>query len=245
MTLTVELMGARPRSDEQISQLFGDGWPAFITADQTVKQYIGTVRRLFSDLEIVLLGADDVPVAAGWAVPLQWDGEPAHLPRGYTDSLVRAVEGHALGEVPDTLVVMAAQVHPGRRGQGLAAEFLTAMRGLAAQRGWRRVIAPVRPTLKSRYPLTPIGRFATWVRDDGLLLDPWLRIHQRLGAEVIGTASASQRMTGTVEQWETWAEMLFPDSGDYVIAKGLSTVRIDRETDEGVYVEPNVWMRHQ
>jgi GNAT superfamily N-acetyltransferase len=227
-----------------MNQLFGDGWPAFITADQTVKQYIGTVRRLFANLEIVLLDADDVPVAAGWAVPLRWDGEPAHLPGGYTDSRVRAVDGHDQGESPNTLVVMAAQVHPGRRGQGLAAEFLTAMRRLAGQRGWPRVIAPVRPTLKAR-PLAPIERFATWVRDDGLLLDPWLRTHQRLGAELIGTAPASQTMTGTVKQWENWTKMLFPDSGEYVIADGLSTLRIDRDGDEGVYVEPNVWMRHQ
>ena len=228
-----------------MEELFGDGWPAFITADQTVKQYIGTVRRLFADLEIVLLDADDVPVAAGWAVPLPWDGQPAHLPGGYTNSLVRAVEGQERGETPDTLVVMAAQVHPGRRGEGLAAEFLTAMRRLASQRGWPRVVAPVRPTLKSRYPLATIERFATWVRDDGSLLDPWLHTHQRLGAKLIGTAPTSQTMTGTVEQWQTWTGMLFPDSGEYVIPDGLSTLRIDRDTEKGVYVEPNVWMRHQ
>ncbi|GAA3262915.1 hypothetical protein GCM10010469_31050 [Streptomyces labedae] len=28
-------------------------------------------------------------------------------------------------------------------------------------------------------------------------------------------------------------------------ATGLSLLRIDRESDEGVYREPNVWMRHR
>jgi GNAT superfamily N-acetyltransferase len=244
MTLSVEIMTARARPDDQIEQLFGDGWPAFITADHVVTQHIGKVRRLFADLEIVLLDEGDVPVAAGWAVPLRWDGDPAHLPGGYTDSLVRAVDGHDGSERPDTLVVMAAQVHPGRRGQGLAGELLSAMRHLAAQRGWARVIAPVRPTLKSRYPLTSIDRFASWTRDDGLSLDPWLRTHQRLGARVIATAPASQTMTGTVRQWEEWAGMRFPDSGTYVIPGGLSTLQIDLGDDRGIYIEPNVWMEH-
>ena len=244
MTSTVETMGARDRSADQLEDLFGDGWPAFITADEVVKEHIGTVRRLFADLELVLLDADDVPVAAGWAVPLRWDGEPAHLPDGYSDSLVRAVEGHETAERPDTLVVMAAQVHPGRRGQGLAGELLTAMRSLADQRGWSRVVAPVRPTLKVRYPLTPIEKFASWTREDGLSLDPWLRTHQRLGARIIATAPNSQTMTGTVDRWEEWAGMRFPDSGVYVIPDGLSVLRIDVGNDSGVYVEPNVWMRH-
>ena len=95
-----------------MDRLFGDGWPAFSTADQVVKRYIDQVRRLFADLELVLLDADDVLVAAGWAVPIRWDGGPAHLPEGYTDSLVRAVEGHQRGDGADTMVVMAAQVAP-------------------------------------------------------------------------------------------------------------------------------------
>lgn len=245
MTTTVETMGARERPDDQMDQLFGDGWPAFITADQVVKEYIGTVRDLFADLELVLLDVDDIPVAAGWAVPFCWGGDPRNLPSGYTDTLVRAVEGHNKGESPDTLVVMAAQVYPGRRGQGLAGEFLTAMRTLADQKGWARVVAPVRPTLKSRYPLTPIEQFASWTRHDGLPLDPWLRTHQRLGAKIIANAPTSQTMTGTVSQWEEWAGMCFPDSGTYVIPDGLSTLQIDVDNDRGVYVEPNVWLQHR
>ncbi len=80
MTSTVETMGARERSEDQMEQLFGDGWPEFIAADQVVEEYIGTVRQLFADLELVLLDGDDVPVAAGWAVPLRWDGDPANFP---------------------------------------------------------------------------------------------------------------------------------------------------------------------
>jgi GNAT superfamily N-acetyltransferase len=228
-----------------MARLFADGWPAFITADQEVKRHIGFIREVFADLELVLLDDDDVIVAAGWAVPIRWNGDPADLPAGYTETLGRAVADHEQGSAVDTLVVMAAQVHPDRRGLGLAGELLTALRRLAEDRGLARVIAPVRPTLKARYPLTPIDRFAAWTRRDGSPLDPWVRTHWRLGARIIATATRSQVMTGTVTEWEAWTGLAFPDSGDYVIPDGLSTLHIDCAADLGTYVEPNIWLQHQ
>jgi len=245
MALVVERMLDRPRPDEQMARLFGDGWPEFITADQEVKRYLGRVRELFGDLELVLLDSDDRIVAAGWSVPLRWNGDPVQLPGGYTDSLARAVDGYRRDVQPDTLVIAAAQVHPELRGRGIAAELLTALAGPADGRGWTRVIAPVRPTLKARYPLTPIDRFASWTRPDGAPLDPWLRTHWRMGARIIATAPRSQTMTGTVAEWERWCGMVFPDSGDYVIPDGLALLRIDRDADQGTYVEPNVWVQHR
>ena len=38
--------------------------------------------------------------------------------------------------------------------------------------------------------------------------------------------------------------MAFPESGAYVVSGALVPIEIDRERDEGVYVEPNVWMVH-
>ncbi len=228
-----------------MARLFADGWPAFITADQEVKRHIGFIRDVFADLELALLDADDVIVAAGWAVPIRWTGDPAELPTGYTDSLGRAVADHQQGSPVDTLVVMAAQVHPERRGTGLAGHLLTALRRLAEDRELVRVIAPVRPTLKARYPLTPIDRFAAWTRGDGSPLDPWVRTHWRLGARIIATAPRSQVMTGTVAEWESWTGLVFPDSGDYVIPDGLSTLHIDFDADLGKYVEPSIWVQHQ
>ncbi|CAL9353545.1 hypothetical protein SUDANB176_00525 [Streptomyces sp. enrichment culture] len=83
-----------------------------------------------------------------------------------------------------------------------------------------------------------------WSREDGTALDPWIRTHQRLGAEILSAAPASQTMTGTVAEWERWTGMAFPESGDYVIPGGLGLLRISRSADQGVYREPNVWMRH-
>ncbi len=52
------------------------------------------------------------------------------------------------------------------------------------------------------------------------------------------------RISGSVTDWEGWTGMRFPDTGSYVVPGALVPVEIDRERDEGVYVEPNVWMHH-
>ncbi|MFJ8579415.1 hypothetical protein [Micromonospora sp. NPDC093277] len=227
-----------------MTRLFTGGWPEFIFHDKETERYIGRVRELFRHLELVLLDDGEV-VAAGWAVPLRWNGQIDDLPAGYNDSLARAINVHDAGESPDTLVILAAQVRHDVQGKGLAGELLTALRHLAEQAGWPRVICPVRPTLKDRYPLTAIDRYIEWTRPDGAPLDPWVRTHWRLGARVLAPAPCSQVITGTVADWQTWTGMAFPDSGDYVIPDGLSTLHIDREADQGLYVEPNVWLRHQ
>ena len=41
------------------------------------------------------------------------------------------------------------------------------MAGLARDAGLAHLIAPVRPTLKDRYPTIPIERYARWMRPMG------------------------------------------------------------------------------
>ena len=43
----------------------------------------------------------------------------------------------------------------------------------------------------------------------------------------------------------TGRSCVFPETGTYVVPGALVPVEIDRERDEGVYVEPNVWMHHR
>lgn len=59
-----------------------------------------------------------------------------------------------------------------------------------------------------------------------------------------GVCERSMTAGGTIAEWERWAGMAFPESGDHVVPGPLVPVAIDRERDEGLYVEPNVRMRH-
>jgi hypothetical protein len=119
------------------------------------------------------------------------------------------------------------------------------MRDTARDHGFEYLVAPVRPSWKARYPLVPIDRYVTWRIDDGRLFDPWLRAHANLGAELVRPCHESMTIPGTVAEWEEWAVMPFPESGSYVVPGALEPVLIDRERDQGTYVEPNVWMLHR
>ena len=240
---TVVTSRDRPDLDDQARAALRAVWPEFIFHDPVAAAHIGRVGDYFADLDILLLDDGEV-VAGGWGVPLHWDADPGTLPDGYDGALVSSVSAHENGTAPDTLSVMAAAVKTGLQGGGLAGRVLTALRERALAAGLQRVIAPVRPTLKTRYPLTPMADFAGWTRDDGLHLDPWVRTHQRLGASILGPAPRSMVITGAVAEWEEWAEMAFPQTGRYVVPMALDLVEIDREQDRGTYEETNLWMRH-
>ena len=229
--------------DEQAREAFRQVWPEFIFHDPVSSEHIGRVETYFPDYDVLVLDGGQV-VAGGWGVPIRWDETIAALPEGYDGALVSAVTSYEEAVPADTLCIMAAAVRSDRQGAGLAGKTLTALRDRAAAAGLLRVIAPVRPALKSRYPLTSMEAFARWSRSDGLHIDPWIRTHQRLGATILAPAPNSMIITGTVAEWEDWAAMAFPETGHYVVPDALDLVAIDREADRGTYAETNLWIRH-
>jgi len=241
--IAIVTTGERPDLDGQVRAAFRAVWPEFIFHDPVSGEYLERVEAYFPHLDILLVDRGEV-VAGGWGVPITWKGAIASLPDGYDGALVRSVTGHETGIQPDTLSVMAAAVRADRPGRGLASQVPTALRQRASSLGLTRMLAPVRPTLKSRYPLTPTAEFAKWVRTDGQHLDPWVRTDQRLGAAILAPAPRSMVITGQVSEGESWAEMALPQSGLYVVPGGLDLVEIDREADRGTDAETNLWMRH-
>ena len=166
------------------------------------------------------------------------------MPDGWDDQLLRAVADHEAGRDPDTLGALQIVVDPARQGSGLSGQMLQGMRALGSERRMRALIACVRPTWKERYPLVPIERYARWTRDDGLPFDPWIRLHVKLGGRIVRGVPHAMTIPGTVADWESWTEMSFPESGDYVVPRAAALVSIDRERDQGIYHDPNVWMVH-
>ena len=196
----------------------------------------------FPEFQLVLCDAAGGEILAQvHSLPLAWDGTIGGLPAGIDGAISRAFEPGS----PSNICAMAVEIPSHHRGKGLSRIALEAMAELAGRHGLRGLIAPVRPTWKERYPITPIERYARWTRRDGLPFDPWLRVHARLGGEVLRPEPRSLRITGTVGEWEGWTGMRFPESGDYVFPHGLAPLHVDREEDKGSYWEPNIWMRHR
>lgn len=231
----------RPDLAERTEEV-GNVWPEFVHHAR-LNRHWHRLREDFLDFQLVLYDDEaDVVLGRGHSIPFAWDGSRDDLPDGVEGVFDRVFEEG--GGRPTTLSAVAAVVDPRHQGRGLSALVIEGMRAAAARGGLDALVAPVRPTLKARYPLTPMERYRTWRRADGEVFDPWLRVHERLGAEILGVCPGSLLVSGTVAEWEEWTGMAFPDSGEYVVEGALVPVEIDRDADVGRYVEPNVWMRH-
>jgi hypothetical protein len=220
-------------------------WPEYNVHSPISNRYWNRLNTEFPDHQFVLYdeSADEV-VAMGHSVPVVWDGTIDGLPDGFDAILPAAFALLEAGAPGTTLCALAVQIPERSQGAGHSATMLGAMREIAARHGLDALIAPVRPSQKERYPLVPIERYAAWRRPDGLPFDPWMRVHERLGATILRPEPQSLMIPGTVAEWEDWTGMRFPESGDYWFPRGLATVRIDVEAGTGVYWEPNVWMLH-
>jgi hypothetical protein len=234
----------RPDLGEQSRAALLPVWPEFILHDQVSALLMGQVADCFPSCDIRIL-EDGAVVAGSWGVPLRWDGRPEALPAGYDEALISAITGYEHGVPPDTLCVMAVAVRADRQGAGLGGQALIAMRSVTSETGLQRMISPVRPVLKCRYPLTPMADYARWTRPDGTHVDPWIRTHLRLGGTILRPAARSMIVTGTVADWEEWSGLAFPESGRYVVPGALDLIEIDRERDVGSYAETNLWIRHR
>jgi GNAT superfamily N-acetyltransferase len=245
MTMHTYTLEERPDLVPQAEAVNASAGPAFMEHDEVANRLWDRLARDFAAYQFVLCDEADIVIAAGNAVPVTWDSTLQGLPdAGWDGILQRAADDFDAGRTPDALAALSVAVAPGHQAKGLGGAMLEGMHAIARAHGFTTLIAPVRPTLKCAYPLTPIERNVHWTRDDGAPFDPWLRAHWRVGARILGLASRSMCIRGTVKEWEEWAGMPFPESGMYVVPGALTTVSIDCEKDEGVYVEPGVWMKH-
>lgn len=221
-------------------------WPTFMQRTPVGSRYWTRLYEVFPALQFVLYDDDqEAIVAVGNSLALAWDGDARVLPdRGWDWAMHQAFADYEAGRPPRTQCALAIVVHPQQQGRGLSRRAVEAMRAVGAAQGLRRLIAPVRPSLKAHYPLVPMERYLRWQTSDGLPFDPWIRVHARLGAKIARICAESMHIPGSVVDWEQWTGMAFPDSDRYVVPGALDLVHIDRATDQGLYVEPNVWMVH-
>lgn len=219
-------------------------WPEFMMRDVYAAKLWSYVYSVFQEFQLYLLNEEQAPIAVGQTMPLVWNGDMNDLPIGWADTLVRGTNDFEADRQPNTLAALEISIQPEYRGQGVSYRMIKAIRKLAARHDLQAVIVAVRPSLKSRYPITPMERYARWRRADGAPFDPWLRAHWRSGGEILKMAHPSMVVEAAVAEWEEWTGLLFPESGEYVIADALAPIQIDVEMNIGRYVEPNVWVHH-
>ena len=241
MTLEIKTLEAHPQGKDQIKRLSQQAWPEFLRNADDV--HWGELETQFGNFQILFTMGNQL-AAVGHTVPFHWDGKFDSLPQTIEGLILAAMDCIKTGQDPNNLAALAVMIDPAFRGQGLSPKVLAAMKKLGAAQGLSSLVVPVRPTLKSRYPITPFEKYVTWKRDDGAPFDPWLRVHHRLGGKVLGITHRALTVDAPVDRWQKWAQMAFPATGEYVVDGALQPITINREENWGRYRDPNLWFQH-
>jgi len=224
---------------------FPDSWPEFMYHDSVSPLLYEQLAGAYPQHCLIAVAGSE-PVARAYTVPFAWAGDPdTDLPSGHDAVILRAAADRLAGRTPNLVAAVEVTVRPERRGTGLSARLLDALRRHTAGLGYASLVVPVRPNGKPGYPDVPLARYVTWTREDGLPVDPWLRGHIRAGGRIVGVAPCSTTICGTLAQWRAWTGLPFDATGPVRVPGALVPVHCDVTHDVAVYVEPNVWVHHR
>jgi GNAT superfamily N-acetyltransferase len=221
-------------------------WPEFMMHDPIANENWHELFDRFGEYQFAMLDTENDRMAAmGNSLPFYWDQSLEELPEmGWDWVFLRAIENRENGVTPNIQSAIQIAIHPDYQSQGLSMRMVKAMADIGKSKGYQNLVVPMRPNQKSKYPLTNIDDYILWKTDDGFPFDAWQRVHVRAGARVIKPCHEAMTIRGSRAQWESWTNMKFPQSGSYVIPGALNPMEMDVEKNEGVYVEPNVWLVH-
>jgi hypothetical protein len=247
--MNLEISSLRERPD-LIPLVFSEDlqavWPEFMRHDAAAKLYFG--RSVFIDyLDYAFAGlVEGEVVGRAFSVPFAFNvKDRAELPDGGWDQVIRwAHEDRIVGRAPTTMSALEIAFVPKARGAGNSLAMLDAFKACAKKMGFAELFAPVRPSQKHLQPQTPMREYIDVARADGLPTDAWLRTHVRVGGKIVKIAPYSMTIIGTLAEWSRWTGTAFESSGEKEVEGALVPVLVSLEQNYGVYVEPNVWVRH-
>jgi len=231
---------------DRADEIAVNSWHEFMLHDPIANENWHDLFDRFEEYQFAMLDTETNRMAAmGNSVPFFLDQPLDELPEGGWDWVfLKAIDDHKNGVTPNIQSAIQIAIHPDYQSQGLSAKMVKAMRAIAESKGFKNLVAPVRPSQKSKYPLISIDDYIKWTNDEGLPFDAWLRVHARAGAKIVKPCHEAMTIRGSRAEWEEWTELKFPQSGEYVIPGALNPIEMHVEQDKGVYIEPNVWMVH-
>ena len=246
MTPVITTRAEQPEFGSSIWEM-PDSWPTFMDHDPVASSLYSVATAAYPELTVIATADDGSVIAHGQATAFRLDlaGRRELPDTGWDQVLIWVNSDLRNGVEPDVASALEVSVHADWQGRGLSTLILTAMRDAARTRGLDTLVAPVRPSGKHREPATPMSEYAYQTRADGLPEDPWLRIHVRAGGVIEKVAPASMVVGSSLANWREWTGLPFDAAGSVTVPQALTPVYCAPEHDHAVYVEPNVWVRHQ
>lgn len=241
-TLRQFSIAQRPALRQSMNLIHHATWPRFFAGSQVMMRHWEDLYRLFAHYQFCLVDAQDNVACIANGIPLYWNGEDHSVPAGWDAAVLLALRQYADGVVPNTLLGLAGIVAEAYQGQGLAPTLALGFRALAGQHGLEHFLGPVRPVGMPEG--ISVERWATLRDEQHAPLDFWLRVHVRLGARELGVAPLSQKIEGSLAQWQDWTGVRFDRNGAWQVADTLQAVLVDLDADRAVYFDPSIWVAH-
>ena len=229
-----------PEADKMLCS----AWPEFMLHNEKVGKHWNTFVEEFKDIQLMLMDGEEI-LAIINTQTVHIDVPLDDLPdEGWEWGFLKAIQDKQRGIEPNFLLGFQVVINPKHQGRGLARTAVTEMKNLSHRLGLDGVLIALRPNQKTKFPLLSMKEYLECKLDSGETFDPWLRIHERLGAQVIRVCPKAYTVKGSISDWESWTSQTFPCSGQFLVDGALNPVEISIENDVGVYTEPNVWIIH-
>jgi GNAT superfamily N-acetyltransferase len=243
---TLAPLKERPDLLVQTTRIINASWPRFMLNGFESNDYWNKLYIFYPEFQFVIIDPDTAQVAAlGNSISLDWARPATELPeRGWDWALEKGIQDYLDKRHVRTHCALAISVLPAYRNKGISSLMVKIMKTISKQHGSESLVAPLRPLMKSRYPLTPIENYLKVEDDNGLPFDPWIRVHARARGKVLKACGRSMIITATISEWEERAGMRFHESGSYVVPDALVPIEMDLDKNLGTYVEPNIWIEH-
>ncbi len=185
VTYRVATLSEQPDLLAQHQTTGSSAWPEFMLHDPVAVANWGKMMSYFAGDQLSLLVGDKIAAVVNM-VPLKVDADFGKLPDTGVDwGVEKSVSDHEAGIRPNALMglqVVVAKEFRGKKFSGIATREATAH---ARRHKLEFVVLPVRPNEKHLYPLIPIADYIHWKNPGGLPFDSWLRVHKRLGGDMI------------------------------------------------------------
>lgn len=242
--IVITTLAERPEVTPYLGD-FWSVWPRFMLNDLIADALLWRATADFAD-QCLIATEDGELVAHARSIAFAFgdDEDRMELPPGGWDQVVQwGCQDLDRGRAANVSSALEIMIRPSHTGRGLSYEMLAAMKAAVRAKGHGTLYAPVRPNGKAD-PAVPMVEYVEQVRADGLPVDPWLRVHVRAGGTIVQVAPRSMVIAGTLDEWRSWTGLPFDRTGPVLVPKALAPVMCDVEHDHAVYVEPNVWVRH-
>lgn len=226
---------------KQFSRLF-DVWPVCFAKDTAQQRLAAKVFLLYPSYQYLLLDGHTV-IGYLSTIPVRIDHSQALLPQGgYTWAINDGVKH--VGRHKNAVCALAAVINPDYQKSGVSGLMINALKAITMDKGYSRLIAPVRPTQKHAYPHVSMHDYVGRKISNGLPLDPWLRSHVVGGGRIRNICTDSIVITADIATWSSWIKKPITDSYT-VFEGGLSPLELNPLQGSCTYREANVWLDYQ